>query len=198
MKIKTINSKNKIDTLKIDTLIEYKIKYSLWETQIPETFVKIGFIKEEGFYFKFKVYEENPVAIYKNHSDPVFKDSAVEAFVEIIQGLGYFNIEINSNGKALCAFGKDRNERVRFSEFEYNLLRIKTKKEEKYWEVEFLLPNKLIEEKYKKLENIKSIRLNLYKICECENPHFGSMFFVDTKEPDFHRPEFFEEIKIEG
>ena len=61
-----------------------KSRHLLWGTErIPKTYGYIGFVKGEGFYLKLVCLEKNPLRIYKEDQDPVYKDSAVEAFFQI-------------------------------------------------------------------------------------------------------------------
>ena len=42
----------------------------------------IGFVPGEGLYIKLVCVEKNPLRIYKKDQDPVYKDSAMEAFFQ--------------------------------------------------------------------------------------------------------------------
>ena len=61
-----------------------KSRHLLWGTErIPKTYGYIGFAKGEGLYLKLVCLEKDPFRIYKEDQDPVYKDSAVEAFFQI-------------------------------------------------------------------------------------------------------------------
>ena len=55
----------------------------VWGTEkIAKTYGYIGFVPGEGLYIKLVCVEKNPLRIYKKDQDPVYKDSAMEAFFQ--------------------------------------------------------------------------------------------------------------------
>ena len=77
--------------------------------------------KRRRIYLKLVCLEKNPLRIYKEDQDPVYKDSAVEAFFRFNSGDGsrqdiYLNFEMNANGAILAGYGKNKTERTPFEE----------------------------------------------------------------------------------
>lgn len=178
----------------------------LWGTRnIPKTYGYIGFVQDEGFYLKMICEEQNPLRIYTHDQDPVYRDSAVEAFFMFepkrdITGFPvYFNLEMNSNGALLAAYGRDRLCRTSISEDNCRKIGCRAKIGEEFWEVSFRVPLSLLHEIYGPFHLGEGgiFSCNFYKISEAkEIEHYASYSPVLTETPDFHRPEFFEKAVI--
>lgn len=172
--------------------------------RIPKTYGYIGFVKGEGFYLKLVCLEKNPLRIYKEDQDPVYKDSAVEAFFRFNSGDGsrqdiYLNFEMNANGAILAGYGKNKTERTPFEADMLQKLNCKAEVEEEQWNVSLMVPIEILECIYGELylkEGTK-FNCNFYKICETkENEHYASYEYVKSKNPNFHLPEYFAEAVI--
>ena len=62
----------------------FKIENLLWGTEkIAKTYGYIGFVPGEGLYIKLVCVEKDPLRVYKEDQDPVYKDSAMEAFFNL-------------------------------------------------------------------------------------------------------------------
>ena len=48
--------------------------------EIPATYGYMGFVPGDGFYIKMVCEEKDPLRAYENDLDPVYRDSAMEAF----------------------------------------------------------------------------------------------------------------------
>lgn len=184
----------------------FYVKHLLWGTRsIPKTYGYIGFVQDEGFYLKMICEEQNPLRIYTHDQDPVYRDSAVEAFFmfepeqDSIGHPVYFNLEMNSNGALLAAYGENRFQRTYFSQENCDKVCCRSKIGEDSWEVTFHVPFSLLHEIYGlfHLGEGSTFSCNFYKISETkEIEHYASYSPVLTEMPDFHRPEFFEKAVI--
>lgn len=111
--------------------------------------------------------EKNPLRIYKKDQDPVYKDSAMEAF---------FNLK----------------EMIR-------KMKCSAEIQEEQWNVNLTLPIEILEQVYGKLnlQEGSDFRCNFYKICETkEYEHYAAYRCVESEQPNFHLPEYFENAVI--
>ena len=81
----------------------FRVETLLWGTKkIPETYGYLGYVPEDGFYLKMVCREKDPLRTYIADQDPVYQDSAMEAFflfdsVKEREGLPlYVNFEVNA------------------------------------------------------------------------------------------------------
>lgn len=165
----------------------------------PKTYGKLAYVKEKGFLLHMTCEEENPLCVYQNPEDPVYKDSAMEAFFDFAPETRenrYLNFEANANGALLNHIGKKRpNKRTKVSELTWNRAVCLTNRSEKSWSLTLKIPNAFIHDLYGKSEFYAGdrIRCNFYKICENTLPieHYGSFTKIETKTCDFHQPDYF-------
>ena len=131
-----------------------------------------------------------------------WEDSCVEVFIQDPETADYYNFEINPLGKVLAACGPDRNNRkVRPEEEMEQILRFAQNDVQEdleglqTWRVGVIIPFELIGVDPENLP--KTLRANFYKCGDkTAHPHFLSWNPVETPQPDFHRPEFFGELKL--
>ena len=137
-----------------------------------------------------------------------WEDSCVEVFIQDPEKADYYNFEINPLGKVLAACGPDRNNRtLRPAEEMDGILRFAQNDgacppegtEElsglQSWRVGVIIPVELIGVDPEKLP--RTLRANFYKCGDkTAHPHFLSWNPVGTLQPDFHRPEFFGELRL--
>lgn len=189
----------------LKTVEPFEITHLLWGTErIPKTYGYIGFAKGEGFYLELVCLEENPLRIYKKNQDPVYRDSAVEAFFKFTSKDEskkeiYLNLEMNANGAILAGYGKDRTERIPLAPEAIQKINCRSKVEEKQWSVSLSIPIQMLEEIYGEveLEEGAGFDCNFYKICETkENEHYASYRLVESEKPNFHLPQYFERAVI--
>jgi len=153
----------------------------------------------EGLFVRFEADEPCPRAVFENRDDPVYNDSCVEFFFQpFADDERYINFEINPKGAFLCAVGKDRFERVFLSNLSGCNPVVNGHIDSDGWSAELFIPEQLISDVYGKnfsVSDVEYIRSNFYKCGDLtEQPHYASMFCVETAAPDFHRPEFFQKI----
>lgn len=178
----------------------FRVETLLWGTKkIPETYGYLGFVPGDGFYLKMVCEEADPLRTYTEDQDPVYQDSAMEAFVMFEsdrerEGFPiYMNLEVNANGALLAAYGKERVYRSYFSKDEVRAFSCKACIESDRWSITLKIPLSVLEQIYGPLhlEEGSRFRCNFYKISEtaaCE--HYASYSPVLSETPDFHLPEF--------
>ena len=131
-------------------------------------------------------------------------------------GSPYFNIECNCAGTLLVAKGEDRHDRQpataktmqqanRWSSLmktavlgENGRYTLPLKDGKFHWHMALVVPaTALFDSGITNFSGL-TMRGNIYKCGDClTTPHFLSLYPIDTPQPDFHRPEFFQEITFE-
>lgn len=134
----------------------------------------------------------------------VWEDSCCEFFVSHPTDGTYYNFELNCVGTLLAAKRRSRNDADRFSQEKLaRIIRHTTLERKVYdengkircWSTAIAIPLDLIGLDGEDLP--ESIRANFYKCGDkTAHPHFLSWNRIDTPAPDFHRPEFFGEIRF--
>lgn len=156
---------------------------------------------EAGFCMHMTIYEQNPRRVETEHQRDIYMDSCAEWFANFAPEIcdRYFNFEVNANGAMHVAFRKDRYEGTMLTQEDIAALDIQAKISGDKWEVYYRVPFTLIK-KYipdYRFEEGMQIRTNFYKCGDgTEFPHFGIWKEYPLLEPDFHRPEYFGEIKL--
>lgn len=184
---------------KIDTLnwkgydykpeVQFAIAYS--ETEI---FLKY-FVKEN--YFKAEKTESN---------QNVFEDSCVEFFVSPEPDGYYYNFEFNAIGTCLMGSGHGRADSVRADLSHIAKIRrfpslgstpIAERKGDFSWDLTIAIPYEVLFHHNVKDLRGKSFRANFYKCGDkLSVPHYVSWNPIGTEKPDFHRPEYFGEVRF--
>lgn len=191
----------KVKTIKrieeIDQCTKFLIKHHLWEKEYkPEAFGRMAVLEGYGVVITMTAMEVNPLRRYHEMDDPVYKDSALEAFLNFATEYStkeYLNFEVNANGAMLSEFGLNRNRR-RLKSFMSCSADCKARIYDDSWEVTLKIPMALIQEAYQR-EPLKSGDLftcNFYKISEDPSiEHYASYAPIESKTPNFHLPDFF-------
>ena len=191
----------KVKTIKrieeIDQCTKFQIKHQLWDKEYkPEAFGRMAVLEGYGVVVSMTAMEVNPLRRYHEKDDPVYKDSALEAFLNFAAEHStkeYLNFEMNANGAMLSEFGMNRNRR-RLKSFMSCSADCQARIQDDSWEVTLKIPMALIQEVYQR-EPLKSGDLftrNFYKISE--EPaieHYASYAPIESKTPNFHLPDFF-------
>lgn len=170
------------------------ISHALWNTDYtPRSYGYLGLIRDEGFAVKLVCEEPDPLRTFVNPNDPVYKDSALEAFFQFHPGSkDYFNFEMNGNGTLLAQWGMDRRRRTYLPKEHMELCTVTPFICRDKWSVTLTVPFSLLKLYYPDYKPAGPIRCNFYKICEAPyNPHFLSWSPIDWETPDFHLPQFF-------
>jgi hypothetical protein len=189
----------------IETQVEsFKMEETPWPEYRyrPDVVVWVGWQSGE-ILIKFKVREQSVKAEWVHTNDPVFKDSCVEFFISAGDGK-YFNFEFNPIGTCLVGYGVDRGDRKHLSsEIISKIKRVGSLGRESFseriketnWELMVVIPLEIF--RGTSLENPegKIFRANFYKCGdELSEKHYLVWNYIDTPEPDYHRPEFFGEV----
>ena len=151
----------------------------------------------------FHVEDNHLLARYDEPNSPVYTDSCVELFVRPEHRTAYQNFEFNALGTCLSQTGTSREDRTFLSPSEISTIRVLPSittcptdiPTGMKWSLFVAIPFALISDR--EVAGTK-LWLNLYKCGEDTiTPHFVSSFPIDTPAPDFHRPEFFQEVEVE-
>ena len=173
-----------------------EVGYQLWGTKnMPETYAKMGYILDDGFYVKMVCMEKNPRRNYKNHKDPVWQDSALEIFMQLPEySQEYMNFELNANAAILTAHGYNRSERIIFADTFIESMNSRSEITDEGWAVWYRIPEGLLQSICEglKLEKGSTFLVNFYKVCEGITPgEFGSHTYIPLEQPSFHEPQYF-------
>ena len=169
------------DITKLEQTPMFKVDKLLRGTkECPKTYGYLGYKKKDGFYLRMICEEKNPYRSYKKNMDPVYKDSAMEAFFQFFPKSTnetpiYLNFEVNANGALLAECGSDRENRICLQEDELSQTHCKVVIEEKFWKWDLRLPETLLHKIYGSFELDNEFRSNLYKISDIpQNEHYES------------------------
>ncbi|RYG04810.1 MAG: hypothetical protein EOO02_05265 [Chitinophagaceae bacterium] len=145
---------------------------------------------------KFTVIEETIRAVNNTPNSPVWQDSCVEMFISF--GKGYYNFEMNPIGAILAAYGPDRDhreflpvEKIRgittFSTIAYG--------NPVQWSIDLTIPvSTFIHNESLILKGAKA-KANFFKCGDLlPKPHFLSWAPINAPTPDFHLPQFFDDV----
>lgn len=189
----------------LESVEPFEIGNLLWGTEkIAKTYGYIGFVPGEGLYLKLVCLEKNPLRVYKENQDPVYKDSAMEAFFQFEEtgttdNPVYFNFEMNANGAILACYGKNKADRVPLTAQQIQKLECMARISNDRWSVELTLPIEMLQQVYEKLslKEGTAFTCNFYKICESKKyEHYAAYKYVESEQPNFHLPEYFERAMI--
>lgn len=197
-RVRTIQKIEQLEDCEIFNIDHYQ-----WtEEPGPKAYGRMAFLDGWGIVISMTALESNPLRSYRRDDDPVYRDSALEAFLNFEpeqEELRYLNFEMNANGALLSQFGTARRRESLSS-----LTRIKAKCEatieEVSWRVLLKIPMELICSMYgiKPLQRGDHFTCNFYKICETYGKeHFGSYSPISNATPNFHLPAFFAGAVIE-
>lgn len=198
------------DTLDLDSVMElqaarFDVNTINWPSEFPYAPVCAGRIArtEGSLVVDFRVSGLDLRAENKEDNGSQWEDSCVEFFVEDPDGSAYYNFEINALGKVLACCGPDRYHRTPRPAEEMKAIarfasvsKVDVVKEGlQNWRVCIIIPFELIG--IDPENPPKSIRANFYKCGDnTAHPHFVSWAPINTPQPDFHRPEFFGELRF--
>ena len=203
MKVEIINNANELETLE-----PFEVSCLLWGTErIPKIYGYLGFVPDDGFYLKMICMEKDPLRTYTKDQDPVYRDSAMEAFfmfepaqqMEREEQNIYINLEVNANGAILAGYGSQRTYRSYLTSDERKELQCRTEVKDDRWTVSLRLPVSLLEKLYGHvdLKAGSTFSCNFYKISETkEIEHYASYSRILSDTPSFHLPEYFAQAEI--
>jgi len=153
---------------------------------------------------RFDVREACTAALVATDNGEVWTDSCVEFFIAL-DGTGYYNFETNCIGHMLLGFRKSRDEAEHApAEILSKVKRLPSLPAEPFaerrdgppWSLTLLIPPEaLFRHRLTDWSGVAA-RANFYKCGDnLSQPHFLSWRPIGTATPDFHRPEFFDDIE---
>lgn len=163
----------------------------------PTTCGSLALLEGKGFYVKMTCQETDPVRTYTQPNDPVYLDSAMEAFFQFYPARRpdcYLNFEVNAYGALLAKYGDSRYSRSSFPDKLHRACLCRSTVCSDFWTMELLVPMELIEFVYgqSSFRSGDEITCNFYKIREQgEGMHFGSYTVIEHEEPNFHLTKYF-------
>lgn len=194
--VKMIANEEQINTCELFQVDNYQ-----WSGSYrPKTYGRMGILNGNTILVLMTTVEKEPLRRYTGNDEAVYEDSAMEAFFNFSpdRGMEYVNFEVNANGAMLSAFG-DKHKRKFLKERSAARAVCKVSIGEDSWNVLLRIPMELIYDLYgiKALEKGGRFTCNFYKISE--DPaieHYASFSPIESRNPNFHLPEFFEDAII--
>lgn len=174
-----------------------KIDYVPW-AECPCSFTTEARLLYDGnaIYVNLKT-DEHPVTVHHNERDSdVCFDSCMEFFIAPnAESAEYMNFEVNAIGTLLLHQGVDRHNNRKVA-VDDSLFDIKTVITKSGWQLFYTIPFAFLTEHFGQVSDV--MRGNFYK-CGDETPqrHYACWSPITCPEHDFHRSEFFGELKFE-
>ncbi len=184
-------------------MVTLSLQHALWDTALQQE-LRVGIAHDgKGLWLAFDVFDQFLQAKKRSFNDDVHFDNCVEFFFRLPGDINYYNFEFNCLGSIKAAYGPDRYQREFLpidilQKIEQNLeLSISNQNKTGLinWKINIYIPIVAFP-----FSNISSFRNTT---CEANftkcgdmlpQPHYFSWVYVDTPNPDFHRPEFFGQI----
>lgn len=200
--IRRIRTKEEIITCR-----RFEITNYMWRNVMkPKVYGQMGYIEGEGFFVQMTCEESKPKRTFVNFKDPVYQDSAMEAFLAFLgkeealsNDVMYVNFEVNPNAAMYAAYGKGRKDRKYLPESYLEQVACQSTVEEERWSVSFLIPEVFLREEcgIEEIGEETRIYCNFYKISESkEVEHYGSFSKIESETPNFHLPLYFAEAVV--
>ena len=162
----------------------------------------------DGLAIHYKVEEQSVRARYTDDGGMVWTDSCVECFIRNNDTNTYYNIECNCIGTLRMSVGDGRHHRQSIpAELMGKVLRWSSLGSDPFeercqptaWEFVMVIPSEAFMGEPLHLEEGAALCANFYKCGdELSVPHFVSWNAIETPQPDFHRPEYFGELRLLG
>jgi hypothetical protein len=190
---------------KLDDISKELIANAPWESYPykPEVAFAMAHGKD-AIFLKFYVEEKHLRAVNSEPNEPVYEDSCVEFFISFEDEAEYYNFEFNCAGTCLLGFGKGRDGRELISPeiikriTSQSTLRPATNAEANIgWELTLVIPFFVFQ--YHEINSLsdKNCRANFYKCGDkLPEPHFLAWNNIQSKNPNFHLPEFFGRVEF--
>jgi hypothetical protein len=204
---KAIPSLDEISSELDEQDIKHKIDVINWNEfpYKPEVSFSIGYTDRE-ILLKYYITEQYFKAEKTETNQMVCEDSCVEFFVSPAEDGIYYNLEFNGIGTCLLGIGTGRADSTRVDPAIVSKIRRKTSagntpvKERKgpfSWTITIAIPAEVFFRHEMKELKGKTVRANFYKCGDMLTvPHFVTWNPVGTEKPDYHRPEFFGQMRF--
>ncbi|MBQ9545452.1 MAG: HAD-IA family hydrolase [Clostridia bacterium] len=168
----------------------------------PACTARLVYDEGKGFEVTLVCREANPLARYKGFYEPVWTDSCMEFFANFAPQNtdNFFNLEMNSAGGWLFGFGPERDGREPLGEIAKKWdFAPKAKVFSDHWQVSAYFKLGMLFELFGEFDPKPgyTFRGNFFK-CGEETPmeHYLSWSPIVSPGPDFHRPEFFGDLRL--
>lgn len=171
----------------------------------PEVKFAVAYSEKEIF-LKYYVKEEYFKAEWTESNQNVYEDSCVEFFVSPEDDGLYYNFEFNGIGTCLLGSGHGRADTRRADPAIISKIRrlpsmgknpVSEIKGSTSWTLTVAIPTDVFFHHSIKGLAGKTFRVNFYKCGDMLTvPHFVTWNPVGTENPDYHRPEYFGELKF--
>lgn len=167
----------------------------------PEVSFKIAYT-QESLYIHYQVKEDFVRAQYIRPNENVWEDSCVEFFVSFDNRATYYNLEFNVLGTGLMGYGpaiKSERNRLDAATIEQisTYTQLVQKGGQKAWGLIMEIPWAVF--KFTEISGFKQQQVfaNFYKCGDAlPQPHFISWEAINYATPNFHRPEYFGQLKF--
>lgn len=194
------------DWSRVDEIIIDKF---CWEYEYkPLSKAKVCLIRDTGICIRMWSYEGKPVSVHTKINENVYQDSCLEFFFNPFPDESniYLNFEVNHLGAMLAQFGSGREDRKFLSTLGITYPEVTgfsgiDEALGRFWGIEYTIPFGILKVVYdrKDISSGQIIRSAFYKCGDnTGRPHYGSWKVIGTKNPDFHRPEYFGELIVKG
>jgi len=182
------------------------IAFQNWNSypNCPDVYFFMGWSNKEVI-LHYVVNEKRVKAEWQNINDPVYRDSCVEFFISDGEGQ-YFNFEFNAAAVPLAGRGSDRKGRIPLDPELLQQIRRESslgssafgeKDISESWTLTAAIPLSLFSGTALEAPGGKAFRANFYKCGDdLKEPHFVTWNPVLTAEPDYHRPEYFGNLRF--
>ncbi len=191
----------------MDTLEKERVDVVNWKAFSYKPEVRFSIAWAPGhIIYKYYVRESVIRARFTEDNAPVWQDSCVEFFVAPAGDGVYYNFEINCIGTCLAEKGLSRSPREKLQPNIIEKIRrypslgvapIEEQTGNFSWDLLVVIPSDAFVDHQVEIRKGTSFRANFYKCGdELSQPHYLSWNPIGTEEPDFHRPEFFGELKF--
>jgi hypothetical protein len=178
----------------------YRLAHAPWQDQYPSR-ANVQFAiaySSNCIYLQYDVEEPVVQAAYGRINKPVYEDSCVEAFFSFDDGASYYNFEFNAIGTVLAAYGSSKTNREFLPDDVLEQIQSQSviRKEGGGtmvdWQFTVAIPfTVFVHQPFISLEG-QECRANFYKCGDnLPEPHFLCWSPVQSKEPNFHLPQFF-------
>jgi len=173
-----------------------------WGGYAPKVYAALAH-DDENLYVCMRAYEFPFRAEVKEHDGMVHTDSCMEFFFSPNpEKPDYFNMEMNPLGMLKLHYGPGRKPRFK-TVTDPSIFEVVPTSGDGWWQLEYKIPYSHIKASCPEFtgKSGSAIKMNMYKCGELTaQSHFVTCFPIDTNaypKPDFHRPEYFQEVIFE-
>ena len=178
-----------------------ELSQCVWSPNVsPRVTAQAMILEDKALLFRLESFEKPSRSVNTEPDSPVCQDSCLECFFSF-DGKYYINFECNSNGALYAAFRSGRHERRFLRSMDgLPMPRAEVNVGEEGWEVVFTVPFETIKTLWGEDAMSKGeFYANFYSCGDLTPlPHYSAWNDVETETPDFHRPEYFGRLVIEG